>query len=67
MHAVFVESPAFERNRERYLDDGFRVLHGLLMTNPEAGGVIAGTGGLRKLRFPDARRSKSKGTALERT
>ena len=30
------------------------------MTNPEAGEVIEGTGGLRKMRFRDARRGKGK-------
>lgn len=30
------------------------------MANPEAGEVIEGTGGLRKMRFGDARRGKGK-------
>lgn len=61
MYAVFIESTAFERQRERYLnDDGFRTLQNQLIVNPEAGKVIPGTGGLRKLRFADARRSKGK-------
>jgi hypothetical protein len=30
------------------------------MTNPESGRTIQGTGGLRKLRFPDPRRGKGK-------
>jgi hypothetical protein len=61
MKAVFIELPAFERNRGAYLDDdGFRQLQSVLMANPEAGDVIEGTGGLRKLRFGDSRRSKGK-------
>jgi hypothetical protein len=61
MQAVFVELPAFERSRESYLDDGcFGRLQEALMANPEAGEVIPGTGGLRKVRFSDARRSKGK-------
>ena len=61
MQAVFVELPAFERSREAYLDDtGFSRLQETLMANPEAGEVIRGTGGLRKLRFSDTRRSKGK-------
>ena len=61
MKAVFVELPAFERNRPDYLDDaGFARLQQYLMTNPEAGDVIESTGGLRKLRFADARRGKGK-------
>lgn len=35
-------------------------LQRLLMLNPEAGALIPGTGGLRKLRFGDERRGKGK-------
>jgi len=59
--AVFVELPAFERYRSDYLDDqGFLSLQEELMKNPEAGDLIEGTGGLRKLRFADGRRGKGK-------
>jgi len=59
--AVFVELPPFERYRSDYLDDdAFLTLQRLLMLNPEAGDVIPGTGGLRKLRFGDERRGKGK-------
>jgi len=61
MKAVFGELPAFERNRGTSLDDdSFIELQNLLMLNPEAGDVIQGTGGLRKLRFADSRRNKGK-------
>lgn len=61
MKAIFVELPAFARYRLEYLDDeGFRALQNFLMANPEAGDVIEGTGGLRKLRQPDPRRGKGK-------
>lgn len=61
MKAIFVELPAFERYRPSYLDDdGFRELQKLLILEPEAGEVIQGTGGLRKLRFRDPRRGKGK-------
>jgi hypothetical protein len=53
--------PGFERHRADYLDDdAFRELQNLLMMHPEAGTVIPGTGGLRKLRFTDPRRGKGK-------
>lgn len=56
MKAVFIELPAFERQRADYLDDdGFRHLQQTLIANPVAGDVIEGSGGLRKLRFGDAR------------
>ena len=65
MKALFVELPPFARFRADYLDDeGFRGLQKLLMKNPEAGDVIEGTGGLRKLRFGDARRGKGKRCGL---
>jgi mRNA-degrading endonuclease RelE of RelBE toxin-antitoxin system len=61
VNAVFVELPPFERYRDDYLDDdSFRRLQRLLMINPEAGALIRGTGGLRKLRFADERRGKGK-------
>jgi hypothetical protein len=61
MKAVFIELPAFERHRANYLDDDdFLGLQNLLMLHPEAGDSIPRTGGLRKLRFADARRGKGK-------
>lgn len=61
MQALFVELPAFLRHRADYLDDeGFRSLQQAMMKNPEAGSVIEGTGGLRKLRHGDPRRGKGK-------
>ena len=59
--AVFVELPAFDRHRAEYLsDDAFRMLQATLMKSPDAGDQIEGAGGLRKLRFADARRGKGK-------
>ena len=56
-----MELPAFERHRAEYLDDdGYRALQLELMLNPEAGPVMTGTGGLRKIRFADTRRGKGK-------
>lgn len=61
MNAEFIELPAFERRRADYLnDDDFAVLQEMLNDNPEAGVVVQGTGGLRKVRFADRRRSKGK-------
>lgn len=61
MKALFVELPAFARYRADYLDDeGFRGLQEAMLKNPEAGDVIEGTGGLRKLRHGDPRRGKGK-------
>ena len=61
MQAVFKELPAFIKFRADYLDDeGFQALQQTMMLNPEAGDVMQGTGGLRKLRFADERRGKGK-------
>lgn len=61
MKALFVELPAFAKFRADYLDDeGFRGLQQSMLKNPEAGDVIEGTGGLRKLRHGDPRRGKGK-------
>jgi hypothetical protein len=57
----FVEAPAFSRYREDYLnDEGMRVLQQNLAINPEAGDLIPGTGGIRKLRWKDSRRGKGR-------
>jgi len=63
--SVFVELPAFTRYRSKYLDEAtFQELQQLLMNNPEAGSLIRGTGGLRKLRFADAGRRKGKRSGI---
>jgi hypothetical protein len=61
MKALFVELPAFSRHRSDYMnDEAFRALQTTLMRSPNAGDMIEGTGGLRKLRFADASRGKGK-------
>jgi hypothetical protein len=57
----FVEAPAFSRYRDDYLDDeGIRELQQSLIVNPEAGDLIPGAGGIRKLRWRDSRRGKGR-------
>ncbi len=57
----FVEAPVFTKLLYDYLtDDGYRGLQLLLAETPEAGVLIPGTGGFRKLRWADSRRSKGK-------
>ena len=47
--------------RANYLNDAaYLDLQNELMANPQAGDVIEGTGGLRKLRQADPRRGKGK-------
>ena len=57
----FVEAPTFARFREDYLDDdGFAELQSYLAKNPEAGDMVPGAGGIRKLRWKDSRRGKGR-------
>lgn len=61
MKATFIELPPFERHRQDYLnDESFRGFQNALIGNPEAGDVIEGTGGLRKVRHADEKRGKGK-------
>ncbi|SAL10056.1 Toxin HigB-2 [Caballeronia arvi] len=65
MQALFVELPPFQRYRSDYLtDEEYRELQLQLLANPEAGDLIKGTGGLRKVRFGDRRRNKGKRSGL---
>jgi hypothetical protein len=55
----FFEAPAFTRYVSSYLtDDEYREMHGRLANAPEAGDMIPGTGGFRKLRWADPKRGK---------
>ncbi len=49
---TFIESAVFERVRAVYLDDDeYAELQQFMIENPEAGRVVAGSGGVRKLRW----------------
>lgn len=57
----FIEAPLFMRWLPNYLsDDEYRELQLHLVRDPEAGTLIPGTGGFRKLRWTDRRRGKGK-------
>jgi len=50
---VIIESDFFERRRADYLtDDQYALLGWYLARRPDAGQIIPGSGGLRKLRWP---------------
>ncbi|ATJ87904.1 toxin [Ralstonia solanacearum] len=54
-----MDATPIELPREHYLsDDEYSALQQELLAQPDAGDVIKGTGGLRKLRFSDKRRGK---------
>lgn len=49
---TFIESAAFSRFRDVYLDDDdYAELQQYMMHNPEAGKIVRGSGGVRKLRW----------------
>lgn len=58
----FVETKLFTRLVQEYLsDDEYSKLQQALLAHPEAGAVIPGSGGIRKLRWGLARRGKRGG------
>ena len=57
----FIETPLFTEALPGYLsDDEYRELQLYLAAHPEAGEVMPGTGGFRKVRWADQRRRKGK-------
>lgn len=49
---VFIETSGFSDLRESYLDDDeFGLLQAMLIDRPEAGDIIRGSGGVRKVRW----------------
>ena len=58
----FVETKLFTRLVQEYLsDDEYSELQQALIANPEAGAVVPGSGGIRKLRWGVAGRGKRGG------
>ncbi|MBM9538769.1 type II toxin-antitoxin system RelE/ParE family toxin [Desulfobulbus alkaliphilus] len=48
----FIETSIFTKQSEKFLPDiSYRMLQSFLMLNPEAGAIIKGSGGLRKVRW----------------
>ena len=57
----FIEAPFFTQFLAEYLsDDEYRELQRHLAKHPEAGDVIQGTGGFRKMRWADPRRGQGR-------
>jgi hypothetical protein len=62
---IFVESPQFTREITELMgDDEYRLLQAALLANPEAGPVIVGSGGLRKIRWSLPGRGKRGGARM---
>lgn len=61
----FLETDVFTRDITTLLEDEeYAELQGVLIIQPEAGDLIKGTGGLRKLRWGQARRGKGKRSGI---
>ena len=59
---TFVETKLFTKSVQEYLsDDEYSALQQSLIANPEAGHIIPGSGGVRKLRWSVAGRGKRGG------
>jgi mRNA-degrading endonuclease RelE of RelBE toxin-antitoxin system len=62
---IFIEFRIFSRARAEHLDEEeFRALQNALLQHPEAGALIPGTGGLRKLRWGGGGRGKRGGVRV---
>lgn len=59
---VFVETPAFFRRIQQHMDDDeYADLQTFLAARPDAGAIIKGSGGMRKLRWAGSGRGKRGG------
>jgi mRNA-degrading endonuclease RelE of RelBE toxin-antitoxin system len=62
---VIIETPIFTRRMQTILaDDEYRLLQSQLIQRPDAGKIIPGSGGLRKLRWSASGRGKRGGVRV---
>lgn len=62
---LFIETSEFIRHLPSYLDgDGYAALRVLLAAHPDAGDIVRGTGGIRKLRWRSKGRGKRGGSRI---
>ena len=62
---VFIETTIFSKLLPKYLtDDEYRVFQWYLLLNPEAGGLVLGSGGVRKVRWAPAGKGKRGGIRI---
>jgi len=59
---TFVEAPVFTRRLPDYMDDaGYMALQWALTLHPEAGAIVPGSGGVRKMRWAGSGHGKRGG------
>lgn len=62
---IFIETSLFTRLLPDYLtDDEYRSLQSYLMAKPDAGNLVRGSGGVRKVRWARSGRGKSSGVRV---
>ena len=62
---VFVETSWFSKLLDRYLvDDDYRKLQNHLIEHPQAGDILRGSGGVRKIRWRSGGKGKSGGVRV---
>ena len=62
---LFIESSIFTKSISNYLDDAeYTALQWKLLTDPEAGPIIPGSGGLRKIRWKTKDKGKRGGLRI---
>lgn len=62
---IFIETPLFTRRLQELLDDdSYAAFQRMLALRPDAGDVIAGTGGIRKVRVASQGRGKRGGARV---
>lgn len=62
---LFVETSRFTSELPRYLsDDAYREFQSFLMSHPDSGDIIRGSGGIRKVRWAAKGRGKSGGVRV---
>ena len=62
---VFIETRMFTKLLQNYLsDDDYRGLQSYLLQKPDAGDIVRGSGGVRKVRWAPAGKGKSGGVRV---
>ncbi|MBL4821806.1 MAG: type II toxin-antitoxin system RelE/ParE family toxin [Gammaproteobacteria bacterium] len=62
---IFIETRTFSKLLSNYLsDDEYRGLQAFLLQNPDAGSVVRGSGGIRKVRWSRDGKGKSGGVRV---